>query len=718
MISLRYFDKASGKQESLEGVNGALHVGNAIKKIRDGFEALDPALWDVSIAAGDHLSQGGNTQGSGYMRITKSLFDEGEWTVFTSKFLVDAPVRLALGMSLSQRLNGQHFSFGLVGVDDNGNIVNEIPEAPIVNIASISQTLTTLTVTTSTPHGFVPNDRVEIWGVTDSRANYGEVFVATVTSPTVFTVTATVTATITSATINAVNGSGLVQKIDPFFGANNALGVLWEGITPSNAKVVSRSNKSSILNSAETFLGSNHTNATQANVNAYADAFNPSFMYDIQYKAEAVVVRTFPLDSVGGYGGVIKRSQIVPNIATGYKIRIRARNGRALTKPVARITNIAKTASTIATITTDVPHGLTVLDYVQIYGVRDQVNFANLTTATAVASVVNATTFTIAIGVSATASSKGGSVIQVHGSKTLAPSPQSIQSFTFGSGLLTLIGSATWTGFAHGETVEIHGLVNSADGTIYSAYDGSYKVLSISTTTLILEPLVVGRAGRNDIASTNAGGTIFKSTDLRLHLFRAFDYTRHTVEIDGGTGNYGDYQEAIPVNAVNFSASNTIANGQTLHDSPITGQPVRIGAVSRTSIAAVSATGDAVDAPATMYGVQIMKPYSIPEYEWQYSVAAPITVATDQVVKVAGAIGIKNYVTGFQIINTGATATEYVIKDGATVIFRGYAPASMNTINDVIFNAPLKGTAATALNFACITAGANVYFNAQGYQAP
>jgi hypothetical protein len=100
------------------------------------------------------------------------------------------------------------------------------------------------------------------------------------------------------------------------------------------------------------------------------------------------------------------------------------------------------------------------------------------------------------------------------------------------------------------------------------------------------------------------------------------------------------------------------------------------------------------------------------------ALTTPITVTTDTALKAAGAATIRNYLTGIQIQNTGTVATEVVIKDGATVIWRGYAPASMTVVADMTFPTPLRTTAAAALNFACITTGANVYVNAQGYQAP
>jgi hypothetical protein len=101
---------------------------------------------------------------------------------------------------------------------------------------------------------------------------------------------------------------------------------------------------------------------------------------------------------------------------------------------------------------------------------------------------------------------------------------------------------------------------------------------------------------------------------------------------------------------------------------------------------------------------------------WQYAIAAPAADTADKVIKAALAFN-KNYMTGLQVINTGAVATEYVIKDGSTVIYRGYAPANMTAVDDTLFNTPLRSSTNAALNFACITTGASVYVNAQGYQA-
>lgn len=167
------------------------------------------------------------------------------------------------------------------------------------------------------------------------------------------------------------------------------------------------------------------------------------------------------------------------------------------------------------------------------------------------------------------------------------------------------------------------------------------------------------------------------------------------------------------------SATNPVPiGGNVAHDGVSSGNPLRVGAKAiNVSPTAVSATNDVTDIYATMHGALVTRPYGIPEVEWLFACAAPITGTTDTVVKAAGATGIRNYITGIQFINTSATATEIVLKDGATVIWRGFAPASMTSMVNINFNNPLRGTAVTAVNFAAITTAANIYVNAQGFTA-
>jgi hypothetical protein len=75
-------------------------------------------------------------------------------------------------------------------------------------------------------------------------------------------------------------------------------------------------------------------------------------------------------------------------------------------------------------------------------------------------------------------------------------------------------------------------------------------------------------------------------------------------------------------------------------------------------------------------------------------------------------------VTGVQVQNASATATEFQIKDGAaTVLWRCLLPGNSG-VYDIVFPSPLRGTANAALNVQAVTAGSVVITNLQGYAAP
>lgn len=101
---------------------------------------------------------------------------------------------------------------------------------------------------------------------------------------------------------------------------------------------------------------------------------------------------------------------------------------------------------------------------------------------------------------------------------------------------------------------------------------------------------------------------------------------------------------------------------------------------------------------------------------WGYAGATGgITNTTDVAVRAAAGAGVRNYITGIQFKNTSATASEIVIKDGATIVWRGHVSASMTVSDGFTFNPPLRGTANTAVNVALITTGTATLVDVQGY---
>lgn len=213
----------------------------------------------------------------------------------------------------------------------------------------------------------------------------------------------------------------------------------------------------------------------------------------------------------------------------------------------------------------------------------------------------------------------------------------------------------------------------------------------------------------------NAGTAPASSTNAVLQFLAVQDYAELTAEITAGRGNGVAGQGIYATVAGTVTATST--SGVAAHDAAVSGNPIRVAGKAISSLPTAVATGDVHDVITTLHGAVITKPYAIPEGDWSFACTAPVANTTDVVLKAAGAAGIRNYLTGLQVKNTNAVATEIVLKDGSTVIWRGHVNATMNQTEDIQFPSPLKGTAATALNFACITTGANVYVNAQGYQA-
>jgi hypothetical protein len=159
-------------------------------------------------------------------------------------------------------------------------------------------------------------------------------------------------------------------------------------------------------------------------------------------------------------------------------------------------------------------------------------------------------------------------------------------------------------------------------------------------------------------------------------------------------------------------------NGQSAHDAAITGNPVRLAGRALSAAYTTVATGDTADLMTTLQGVLTVRPYTIPELEFSYaSAAGGVVNTTDVVLAAAAGAGLRRYLKSMTLSNNSATATEVVVKDASTVIWRGHLPA--NAPNYCVnFDIPIKTSANAALNFACITTAAAVYVNAQGYTAP
>ena len=527
---------------------------NITGKFRESFENFTPgATWLLTTGSGDIVQTDGNAVSASYLVISKDPLTANTETTLTYNGTFPMPIEAAVGLSMSQRALGQELSIEMVST--------ETPLAPVADVAisSISQTTTTLTVNTATPHGLVPGKRIGIKGCLDSRLNYPAVVVATTPSPTQFTVTAGPAGTIASATLSG-GAVGYVYFRSALGFAQNGISEIFENASATNASVYARSAAGDALPSGT--AGGNHslttatTTSVQAINSAYTYAFLPSSEFRINLQADRAQIYDAGIDSTTSSTSRQLRTQVVPDPTKDYTLRFRMTNVDSLPVPTAKIVSAVKSGSATATITTDVPHGLTTADFVNIYGIGDTTNFPNVTTPAIVASTPTSTTFTVVIGSSATATSAGGLVSRAQGSQAIQNTQATVAAQASSTDTqLTLIGSASWA-LSIGDYVNVYGLRNRSTGADLG-FDGAYKVVNLSTSTLVLEPLT-GTTLPAPISLTNTGGAMIRRTDARISFVRIFEYLRERVEVMARPA--GDASAALTITGSNgLSVSGSVA---------------------------------------------------------------------------------------------------------------------------------------------------------------
>jgi hypothetical protein len=163
------------------------------------------------------------------------------------------------------------------------------------------------------------------------------------------------------------------------------------------------------------------------------------------------------------------------------------------------------------------------------------------------------------------------------------------------------------------------------------------------------------------------------------------------------------------------TAGGVAVGGFAAHSAPASGNPVLMGGVVSTALDTSLVAADQSRALMTTAQQFVIKQYGSAENDWRYT--GVLTTTTAAALKTAGAANIKNNLTDLQYQNTSATATTILILDNVTTIAQFNAPANMAVPAVVSWETPIRGTAATALNINCGTAGANVLVNASGFQA-
>ena len=581
-------------------------ASNVVGKFRDAFETFNTASrWNViQTGSGDVVIVDGNAAAASYLSISKSPWVTGSTYIIESQNIFTLPVEVAVGAQMSQRTLGQEFSIELVSTD------TPLPAPTNILISAISQSTTTLTVVTQTVHNLVPGRRIGIRDMQlSSSLNYPALVVATIPTSNSFTVTTGPGGAIPSLTTGIFTNTGSVYFRSALGNAQDGTSMIFENATVTNASFYVRSEAGDVnpMGVTNANLNANHsltigtTAPIQAINAANTYAFFPTNEYRLMAQSDRVQWVDSPIDVQTAPVSRAFRNQISPSPDKEYKLRIRAMNNDSLTVPIGQIVSASKPGTTIATCSMDRPHNLRVGEPIVAYGVRDQAatSFANLVTATSVASIVDANTFTVVWGTAGTVTSFGGYVAKVQGGNlmsTLGAIPQVAQSASLASsGVLTITGSGTWAGAVIGDYVELVGVRDNTTGTSLNI-DGAWRIRNIVTSILELEPLS-GTTVPAAFATTACGGGVIKRTDLRLSYIRIFDFERQRVESVNRPAS--DIGASLPV-TVNNAPAVTVSSGTVTTVSTVSsitaGTITTVGAVTNQTQAGGIALQDQVPA--------------------------------------------------------------------------------------------------------------------------
>lgn len=160
--------------------------------------------------------------------------------------------------------------------------------------------------------------------------------------------------------------------------------------------------------------------------------------------------------------------------------------------------------------------------------------------------------------------------------------------------------------------------------------------------------------------------------------------------------------------------------GNIAHDTADAGNPIKNGGVATiTEQAAVSASGDIVNAAFTSTGKQIVAPFSSPEYFVSGAITTAMTATTSTSLVAAPGASLRNYITTIVVSNSHATVgTDVVIQDGSGGTTLMTIPAAA-LYGGAVINLPVplrQPTTNTAIFCANVTTGASTKVSAVGYK--
>ena len=690
-------------------------------KFRETFESWPSDEWTEQKASGDLVFVDGNAVGASHLVISKNPFGQGTDSYVDTVASFSMPTELAVGAHMSQNPWGHDASIEFIDREF-------IADGDDIEIESLSQSATVLTVNTVLPHGLVPGKRIGIRDCSDSRYNYPSIVVASIPSPTQFTVTGGPNGAFSAQPVltNPAGAKGFVYFRPALSLSRNGsalhfefpsatVGGFYTRAAAGDALPFASGSGNSLVARQGSTVGSTASVALAGTL-PYTYSLSATSEYRLTIFADKVQWTDVAVDSIAASSNRMTRTQVVPNPAKNYFLRLKLNAQKSVTIPGARISTVTKTASTTATVTTVEPHGLETGDLVFGYGVRAfaSTEFPALTTAVAITKVNN-NQFTVTWGSSGTASSTGGYIAKANaGCPVPGAVSQSIQSavkttLADGKHQITLVGSASWSGLVISDNVNLYGVTDTSGVSL--GVDGVWKVANVSTTTLVLVNVAGVTPVVADFALVNAAGAVIRRTDFRVSYVRLLDFERQRVELLPRPASDGS--SAAPVILQGTAAVSGSVAGSVAVDAAI-GNPVTAGLrASNANITAMSAAGDSVAWLGTMIGAGVVKPYCLQEALWDLTLSLTATAPTD--IKAAAAAGLKNHIVSIHAFNNHTGLNDLEIYDGATLRWKMTFKGEEG--REIFFPVGINVTAATSIR-AAATNAAGFRLNIQGYVAP
>ena len=610
---------------------------------REKFTELNTDDWDVTVTGDAVAGLGGTTAGSSYVRMAISPFGGEDNSVViqakpTGKYKIPAgrAYRYAPAVTYRNRTVWRTAHVGLVGLDASG----AVEPGPVVpaDVLSFTGGVTVAssigTITTTTPHGLLPGDWVEVYGMAGNGYQqtglYQVILIPTLSS---FTFTPKVT------TAGSYGSTGSVRKYDITRGfANSWMLNLWDG-SAGAALVTSRCDSGSPWVSAwnpgsswET--GANpSSNGVTYNI-SYSDASQPLRFPEFYDLDDNAGINMKVIDSLSTTQSTWSLDRSIPRPAGGWVPRFELSANKCAGRMI-RILSSTKSGSATGTHVTVEPHGLATGDYIQLFGVADQTVFPNMN-APGVVTVIDATSFTLVNGTSATGTTYGGLAIVANAgaASTLAnltsnagfitASDRGV-SYGYAAGTMLVTSTTTITAPTIGSAVYLAGQWDRSlglGGGDRSYLDGLWKVVSVpSTTTLLLEPL----QGQQVLMATGSAGFIFTAPEMLVHYVRAETVDRQRVVVEGAV-NHSRLSSAVPVAVKEAPTITTTYSGtQTVLATTTPTTPSQ----NYTTTTATAYTTILRANTATAYGFVLSNPTATPAYVKIYNKVTAPTLGTD-----------------------------------------------------------------------------------------